>query len=560
MLKHFLFLSVLIAPFPSFAADIAAVSDITAVTVFPDRANVERKAKFALPAGKNTIVFDNLPSGLITDSVRVSGKGQKSFTIGSVETKHVFQSNPAVKEEEKLQNELTRLRDKRKYLEADIKAAQTGTSFLEALSRSPAMPLPAAKSPETKNGMQTPALWKQGWETLQSGMKTLSREIISKQIELRTLDSEISALQQKLNMIATGRKSYKQVRVNVESDFAGEALLTLQYQIFGASWTPLYEARLDSDAQKVSITQFGNISQRTGEDWKDVALTLSTAVPTVQMTPPDLSPKWLSLVPDHPVVSARSGLVRARMKSAAMSNFAATDSLAVMAESEEAADYEAAQTATANVEAGEFSGVFAVKGRSNVPADGAEYRFTIGDYVSDAQIRAQSVPSKDPSAYLIATTSYNGELPLLPGAMSLYRDGAFIGVSQMELLRPNEKLHLSFGQDDKIRVKFTVLGGEKTQGGMIAKETKIDSLERTEIQNLHGRPISIAVYELLPVSKDADITVSIIKDKTTKGYVKDSDNKVGTLKWESVYAPKEKKTIDFGYSVSYPKNAILSGM
>ncbi len=549
MLKHFAFLLSLAAALPAFAAEIGAESKISAVTVFPDRANVERTARFSLPAGKNAIVFDGLPSGLLTDSVRVSGRGKQKFSIGSVETKTVFQNEPAVAEERRLQEELTRLRDKRRYLEADVRAADTGKTFLEALSRSPTPPAEDAKGP-------SPDVWKKGWETLQSGMKTLGKEIVDKQIALRSLDADIAALQQKLNGIATGRKSYKQVRVNVEAPVAGEAEMTLQYQVFGASWTPLYEARLDSERQTVVLSQFGNISQRTGEDWKDVALTLSTAMPSVRTAPPVLTPRWLGLRKEKPVVLERAAS-RARMKSAAvMSNFAAVD--AVSADTVFDADLEEAATKTASVSATEFSGVFVVKGASNVPADGAEYRFAIGDVSAKAEIRAEAMPALEPAAYLIATMTYDGELPMLPGTMALYRDGAFIGTASTEMLRPNEKLHLAFGQDEKIRVKFTSLGGEKTEGGMISKETRSDTLERFEVQNLHDRPLKISVYDVLPIARDGEISVSVLKSRTTKGYVEAPNNKIGTIMWESVYKPREKKTIDFGYSVSYPKDAVLT--
>lgn len=561
MLKSLAFFMICVAASPAYASDITAVSEISAVTVFPDRANIERTAKITLPAGKHTVVFDDLPSGLISESVRVSGKGKKKFTIGSVETKRIFQTDPAVASERKMQDELTRLRDKRRYLEADIRAADTGKAFLEGLSRAPQTPL-SDKSEAREQS--SPDTWKKGWETLQSGMKTLGREIIEKQIELRSLDSEISALQQKLSQSATGRKSTKQIRINVESAMDNNAELVLQYQIFGASWQPLYEARLDSKAQKTTLTQFGNISQKTGEDWNNVALTLSTATPSVQMTPPVLTTKWLNLKTNIPVPVRRSARVKMKaMGRAAVSNFAAMDTVdgAVQESvSFDAEELEDAAVEQAVVAATEFSGVFVVKGLSNVPADGAEYRFTIGDYVSKAEIRAETMPASDPSAYLIATTVYDGELPLLAGRMALYRDGAFIGTSSMEMLRPNEKLHLSFGQDDKIRVKFTSLGGEKTEGGVINKETKIDTLARFEVQNLHDMPLKISVYDSLPVARDADITVSVLKNKTTAGYVESPNNKVGTIMWEGTYAPRQKKTIDFGYSVSYPKDRILTGM
>ena len=116
------------------------------------------------------------------------------------------------------------------------------------------------------------------------------------------------------------------------------------------------------------------------------------------------------------------------------------------------------------------------------------------------------------------------------------------------------------GQDEKIRVVYTTLGGETTEGGVITRETRKDVLSRTDVQNLHKQPLKIAVYEQMPVSRNSDLTVKIIKDKTTPGYVAEPNNKVGLIRWESVYQPQEKQEILYGYSIAWPKDRILIGM
>lgn len=559
MKKTTLFLMLAAFASPAFAEDLTADSKITAVTVFPDRADVSRTAGMTIPAGKHTIVFNDLPAGLLTDSLRVSGQGSGTFSIGSVETKEFYTADLAVADEKKIQDKILALRDKRRFIEAEIKAADTGKAFLENLTKDS---LPAPVNPPAQKQTVSPDSWQNAWQTIQKGMNTLGRESIEKQITLRTIDSDISALQQELRSIATGRRSYKQVRVNVETSKPVKADMTLQYQIRGASWNPLYEARLDSSVQTVKIVQYGNISQRTGEDWTNAALTLSTAVPSVDMTPPALNPVWLNLREEMPVFGAVKS--RSVQKLAAATNFAMKADMAVM----ESAAYntgggietEDAVYDTAAAVGTEFSGVFVIKGLSNVPSDGTDHRFNIGDYAAQAEIRAETVPAQDASAYLIATLVYGGELPLLPGNIALFRDRAFIGNSFLELLRPNEKLHLSFGQDDKIRVKYTSLGGKTSEGGVISRETKKDFLSVTEVQNLHKQPIKIAVFDLLPVARNSDISVKVIKDKTTPDYELAPNNKVGSIRWESIYQPQEKKKIDFGYSVSYPKDKVLTGL
>lgn len=563
MKKTLCFIIALMYMGTAFAGEIEAVSEISDVTVFPDRADVSRIARLSVPAGKHTIVFNSLPAGLITDSLRVAGKGSAGFTIGSVETKQIFTTELAVTEEKNIQDQIAALRDRRRFIEAQIKAADTGKAYLEGLTKNPVPPVE-----QTGRAVQplSPAAWQEAWRTIQNGMNKLGQEVIENQISLRSIDKEISALNNQLRTIATGKKSYKQVRVNVEANKNVQAQLTLQYQIMGASWKPLYEARLNSADQTVNITQYGNIAQKTGEDWTNVALTLSTARPSATMQPPVLSPIWLNLRNKEPVLQYSKSLRAAPMMAKMATNFAAADNMEMM---DDVADAGSALPPSFEESAGfvqttavgtEFSGVFTIKGASNVPSDGSEYRFNIGDYTNKAEIRAEIFPKTDTSAYLIATLVFNGQLPLLPGQIALFRDGAFIGNSYLEMLRPNEKLHLAFGQDEKIRVTYTTLGGETTEGGVISRETRKDALSRTDVQNLHNQPLKIAVYEQIPVSRNSDVSVKIIKDKTTAGYVMEPNNKIGLVQWESVYQPKEKKEILFGYSIAWPKDRMLTGL
>ena len=46
-----------------------------------------------------------------------------------------------------------------------------------------------------------------------------------------------------------------------------------------ARWQPTYDIQLQPAQNRVELSLAGLVSQETGEDWSDVALTLSTAIP-----------------------------------------------------------------------------------------------------------------------------------------------------------------------------------------------------------------------------------------------------------------------------------------
>lgn len=535
-----LFCLIISAPFAANAAEIPTPSVITAATVFPTRADISRNAEVSLPQGKHTIVFDGLPAALDTKSLRISGTG--AFSIGSIEIKELFSKDFVVEQERKLRGKIADLSDKRRFVESELTAAETGKTFLENMAKSNAVPQVSVNG---KKDALSPDAWGKAWQSLQNGMKSLGRETIEKQIEIRKIDAELSALNKELRLLSDGAKSAKQIRVNVEASAPAAAKLTVQYQIANASWKPTYEARLNTRNKTVEIMQYGTISQHTGEEWRNIDLTFSTARPIIGTVPPELETRWLNL--DEPVKKRGKMLERGAAVYRNDSSFADT-----MDEPSGTAEIAAAEFSGSD-----FAGTFAVKGKANVPSDGSEHRFLVGGWSAKADIYAQTVPAVQPAAYVMASTQLNAPAPLLPGTMSLFRDGAFIGDSEMNFLRPNAKLHLSFGQDDKILVKHTIADFEEDNGGRISRNNKITIRTAAAVQNLHKEPLKIAVYDFLPVARNSDIAVKITKDKTTAGYETDPDGKVGVIKWESVYQPQEQKTVDYGYTITYPKDREL---
>lgn len=530
----------LLAPFAANAAEIPTPSVITAATVFPTRADISRNAEVSLPQGKHTIVFDGLPAALDTKSLRISGTG--AFSIGSIEIKELFSKDFVVEQERKLRGKIADLSDKRRFVESELTAAETGKTFLENMAKSNAVPQVSVNG---KKDALSPDAWGKAWQSLQNGMKSLGRETIEKQIEIRKIDAELSALNKELRLLSDGAKSAKQIRVNVEASAPAAAKLTVQYQIANASWKPTYEARLNTRNKTVEIMQYGTISQHTGEEWRNIDLTFSTARPIIGTVPPELETRWLNL--DEPVKKRGKMLERGAAVYRNDSSFADT-----MDEPSGTAEIAAAEFSGSD-----FAGTFAVKGKANVPSDGSEHRFLVGGWSAKADIYAQTVPAVQPAAYVMASTQLNAPAPLLPGTMSLFRDGAFIGDSEMNFLRPNTKLHLSFGQDDKISVKHSTTADEKNEGSLISRDSKLMIQTTTTVQNLHNEPLKIAVYDFLPVAKNSAIAVKIIKDGTTSGYEADPDGKIGVVKWESVYRPQEQKNIDYGYTITYPKDRKL---
>ena len=62
----------------------------------------------------------------------------------------------------------------------------------------------------------------------------------------------------------------------------------LNYLVTAATWRPQYRFRAGAEKDPVQLEYLAAIEQQTGEDWTGVDMTLSTAQPQLNATPPEL--------------------------------------------------------------------------------------------------------------------------------------------------------------------------------------------------------------------------------------------------------------------------------
>ncbi len=547
-----LLLTLIVQSATSHAAEaVQAESRITVVTVFPDRAEVTREAEAALPAGESTVAITGLPASLFADTVRVRGAAEGRFQIGSVETRQVF-AEAAVKEEERrLNREIEELGDQRRALKDRVAALRVQLDFITAIGRE----APKTANEELVRGKLDPESWKQAWTSLGGGAAEAYEGIRRAEVEQRKLDRSIARKKRELNQIRTGRKASVTAQVNVALSAPTRLRLELSYQLPGASWRPLYDARLDSETAKVGLTQIGEVRQRTGEDWSEVQLTLSTARPAASARMPYLESWFIDFAQVMPLENFRSrGLLE--------KSEAAREGLAVLGdqamEMEAAPEPMAAPSPVAEVVAGEFASEYRIAGAANVPADNAPHKFVIAQQSLEAALAVRVVPKVAPRAYLYAEIEYSGEAALLPGPVSVFRDGSFIGTGRLGLLRPGETHKFSFGIDDKVRVTYRLVEGERSREGLINKERRQERLYRTEVINHHARPIEITVLDQLPIPRDERIKVELLKS-STKPTQTDVEERKGVLAWTETYEPGQERAVVFGYAVTYPEDESVPG-
>jgi uncharacterized protein (TIGR02231 family) len=210
----------------------------------------------------------------------------------------------------------------------------------------------------------------------------------------------------------------------------------------------------------------------------------------------------------------------------------------------------AVEIQSTTVIAAPFQAVFAVPGRSGVANTGEAKRVQLLVDKLEPELSVKTVPKQDAKAYLYAKFVLPQGTPLLPGPVSLFRDGTFVGVGSLPILSPGEKHEVGFGVDDLVRVKHALVEEKRGETGLIStSRTDVRSFKLT-IKNMHERAIAVTVLDQVPVSNNNDIKVDIIsRTAPTKTGV---DDKRGVLAWDLTLEPDQEQAVDFGYRVVWP--------
>ncbi|MCK5519211.1 MAG: mucoidy inhibitor MuiA family protein, partial [Alphaproteobacteria bacterium] len=270
---------------------IIAKSHLKAVTVYTNRAMLTRQATVDVPAGAHTIIFNNLSISLLQDSLRAKGKAVTDVKFGAVSSKIIHGDELVAPREKELNDQLEAAQDKQRSISFEKQALSFKKTFLNTLSKQGAL-----RSQENIAEINLkPEQWTAAAQALYTDMSDVLKSQNIQGIALRDLNRRIRKIREELRQLQTGQRNTYQVMIPVEASAATKLTVNLSYQLPKATWTPLYDARLDTGKGTLELVQYGSVSQNSGEDWSNVELTLSTAQPQRGAGLPDLRTKWVNL-------------------------------------------------------------------------------------------------------------------------------------------------------------------------------------------------------------------------------------------------------------------------
>ncbi len=265
---------------------------------------------------------------------------------------------------------------------------------------------------------------------------------------------------------------------------SGEAQVRVSYLVPCAVWRPAYRATLQGG--QVQLEAEAVVWQHTGEDWRDVKLSFSTARPTLGTTPPRLMEDILSL---RPKTTREKRVVDVVLREE------------VIQESGESSDE------MPGLDDGGETRLLEASGPTTVRSDGQPQRVSLFSFTSPAMVEHVCPAELSQLVFVVARFTNAAKDVLLAGPVDLIRESGLVGRGQLKYAAPGETLKLSFGNEDGVQlIRDTE---EKTDEAMLTGRRTRTRKIKLHVSNMRSQPIKLTIEERVPVSevKEAEVTV-----------------------------------------------------
>jgi hypothetical protein len=258
---------------------------IRKVTVYSDRARIERSAWLDLSSGTRAIRLSDLPGAALLDTVRLSATNARVLYVGA---SPVDRERLSVDQVDGLLEKLERLTDEAAMIDSEHAALDQELALLDEIHPSP--PVSEDKRLGHPLVVSPPDAWRHVLDFLDARRVDARSRQRALEVTRRAKMEEIAKLEQDVKRYDLGGFTDRRMEVVaiLEGDGRGRSYLVLEYFVPGARWTPAYELHYRSDEGRVSIETAGMVSQATGEEWNEVELDLSTAIPGQGIEMPEL--------------------------------------------------------------------------------------------------------------------------------------------------------------------------------------------------------------------------------------------------------------------------------
>jgi uncharacterized protein (TIGR02231 family) len=529
-------------------------SRVCSVAVYSDRARVTRQGSINLAGNEQELVISKLPTDLITDSIRTSGTGSVAVKLLGVRTQKVYSTKAPREKVAQLEQDIKDLELRQQGIQDAWAGLNLQRQFVQNLSDKSieafcrSLARQQVGIAETKNLLNF----------IGEEYGTLSEAIAQRLQQLKDIEEEIAVKRQQLKQLQNQRSLESlDVIITVQPSSSGDLQLQVSYMVENASWTPLYDLRVDEEQNNITLSYLAEVRQKTGEDWNGVNLTLSTAKPGLGSLPPKLDPWYVDI--ERP--ASEENFLRARRQNlpapapigGGMAPEMAMMALSAGVESKE--EYFEAEQVVAQVSQSGGVVTFELDGNNNIPSDGNPHKVTIFNDDYPCSLQHIAIPKSVSFAYLQAlVTNPSDGVTLLPGTANVFRSDTFVGTTELDNIAPGEEFKIDLGIDESIKMERDLVE-RVVDKKLIGQQRRLTYAYRLKIANLASHPASLKLIEQLPVTRNEQIKVRLNRTNPSIQL-----GEMGVLEWILQLPSSGQQEVYYQFTVEYPPQLNIRGL
>jgi len=538
-------------------------SKIDAVTVFVNGAQVFREVRVKLKSGTNKIIINDVSPFINVKSLQASINTSALI----LDIKHNIEyNNPSVSEPIPLaiQKKINVLDDSLFYQNLRLEKIKNQINNL-ATEKSI---ITNNKTIRGQGKADSLDLFIKAVEFYQTKLDEIESKLITLKMEQHKKQKTYRATQKKWNDLsnfkalepqkAIVKSEVHQIILTIDAPTTLDAKIKTNYLVSRAGWIPSYDVRAKDSQSPVSLTYKGSIFQKTGEDWSNVDLTLSTVHQDCSFSIPELS-IWNIIDKRYyraPGSVVNAGYFTDNMQMNTMSNtLMPTQTMSngynqVVDQqllNNNQGNFKLPSSLVSNMEKTLSNVEFKIKRKYTVEADGEEVLMVISNKTLKSSYSHIAIPKINTDAFLLTNITDWEQLNILPGKANIYFGNTFVGETTINPSIIEDTLSIALGREKGIftsRKKIEDEAKSKVVGKNITREITIELV----VKNTTATNKEINLKDQIPVSKN-----DLIKIKTIDLAGARLDENTGILSWDLMLAPKEQKIIKFTYEIVHDK-------
>lgn len=272
----------------AFSVDKKTESEIKEVIVYLNGAQVTRLAPIYLETGINEIILNDLSPLIDENSIQISGLNDVSILSIQYSINYL--------DKKKESREVIELIDKIKLIERKIALQK---NLIKGLDEEEALLVTNRK---LVNENQSVSLTKiqEFSKYYRERIEVISNAIFDANISIIDLENELRNNNKQLTQISSDTKEKRgEIKLKFDSTKSTSLNLEVKYNVSSAGWFPVYDVKAKSTDKPLSLKYRAHLYQKTGEDWNDVKIILSTGDPSINNSKPELDTHFLNFSTKH---------------------------------------------------------------------------------------------------------------------------------------------------------------------------------------------------------------------------------------------------------------------